>query len=76
MRLGQLVMLIGSDGFTPPLGAVGEITRLMDSYGDYEVYFPRHICPVEPPNWECQAAWLLPIDPGDLWEYAETEAVA
>lgn len=64
MRIGQLVMLVGTDGYMPPLGAIGEIVGPLDEDGDYEVLFPQHLCPVPPGvTWAAQAHWLMPIDP-------------
>ena len=69
LKVGQLVMLIGCDAFMPPLGAVGEIVGPLDEFGDYEVLFPRHPCPVPPGvTWETQAHWLMPIDPSGAIE--------
>ena len=63
MKVGQLVMLVGTDGFMPPLGAIGEIVGLLDELGDHEVLFPGHPCPVPPGiTWEAQAHWLMPLD--------------
>lgn len=66
MKVGQLVMLVGTDGFMPPLGAVGEIVGPLDPVGDHEVLFPHHPCPVCEPTWEIPARWLMPISEGDL----------
>ena len=66
MKIGQLVMLVGTDVFMPPLGAVGEIVGPLDEFGDYEVLFHRYPCP-NPPGitWETQAHWLMPLDDGE-----------
>ena len=65
MKIGQLVMLIGTDGFMPPLGAVGEIVGPLDAYGDHTVLFPHYPCPVPPGvTWEAQAQWLMPLNDG------------
>lgn len=61
MKRGQLVMLIGTDGFMPPMGAVGEIVKAFDGE-DYGVMFPRHPCPVESPEWYVPPHMLMPID--------------
>ncbi len=67
---GQLVMLVGCDGFMPPLGAIGEIVGWDD--GDYEVLFPRHPCPVPPGiTWYAEPRWLMPLDGGQ--KVVETE---
>lgn len=72
MKVGQLVMLVGTDGFMPPLGAVGEIVGPLDEYGDYEVLFPRHPCQVPPGiTWEAQAQWLMPLNDGPSVEMPE-----
>lgn len=62
MKCGQLVMLIGTDGFMPPMGAVGEIVEAFDGE-DYGVDFPHHPCPVPPePYWYVPPRMLMPID--------------
>ncbi|HAK91129.1 hypothetical protein [Massilia timonae] len=61
MRIGQLVMLVGTDGYMPPMGAVGEIVEAFDGE-DYGVLFPRHPCPVESPEWYVPPHMLMPID--------------
>lgn len=74
MKVGQLVMLVGTDGFMPPLGAVGEIVGPLDEYGDHEVLFPLHPCPVPPGvTWEAQERWLMPLDDGEKPEMLERE---
>lgn len=65
MKVGQLVMLVGTDGFMPPMGAFGEIVGPLDVYGDHEVLFPHHPCPVAEITWEIPARFLMPIDPTD-----------
>lgn len=63
LKLGQLVMLIGADDFMPPLGAVGEVVGALDDWGDYEVLFPQHPCPVPPGvTWQAHCSWLMPIN--------------
>ena len=61
MKPGQLVMLIGTDGYMPPMGAVGEIVVAFDGE-DYGVMFPRHPCPVQSPEWYVPPHMLMPID--------------
>ena len=60
MKVGQLVMLVGTDGFMPPMGTVGEIVEAFDGE-DYGVLFPRHPCPVESPEWYVPPSMLMPI---------------
>ncbi|WP_314435818.1 hypothetical protein [Massilia timonae] len=60
MKVGQLVMLVGTDGYMPPMGAVGEIVKSFDGE-DYGVLFPRHPCPVESPEWYVPPHMLMPI---------------
>lgn len=60
MKAGQLVMLVGTDGYMPPMGAVGEIVEPFDGE-DYGVLFPRHPCPVESPEWYVPPHMLMPI---------------
>ena len=73
MKVGQLVVLIGADGFMPPLGAVGEIVGPLDKCGDHEVLFPKHPCPVSEPTWEVPARWLMPLNDGPQQEIMECE---
>ena len=61
MKRGQLVMLVGTDGFMPPMGAVGEIVEPFDGE-DYGVMFPRHPCQVESPEWYVPPHMLMPIN--------------
>lgn len=61
-RIGQSVMLIGTDGFMPPFGAVGEIHTPLDRMGDYDVLFWRYPCPVAEPYWVAHHSWLMPIN--------------
>ena len=62
MRLGQLVMLVGTDGFMPPMGAIGEIVEAFDGE-DYGVDFERHPCPVGPERyWYVPPQFLMPIN--------------
>ncbi len=63
MKVGQLVMLVGTDGYMPPMGAVGEIVEPFDGE-DYGVLFPRYPCPVESPEWYVPPRMLMPIEDG------------
>lgn len=64
MRVGQRVMLVGSDGYMPPFGAIGVIVGALDWMGDHEVWFPDHPCPVgDESTWDAHYSWLMPIDP-------------
>lgn len=62
MRIGTLVILIGSEGVTmPPLGAEGEVVGHEED-GDVMVEFPNYPCPAGPGVWwACERRWLLPI---------------
>jgi hypothetical protein len=64
LRIGQLVMLVGSEGNMPPFGAYGEIIGY--EHGDYEVLFPKYPCP-NPPGitWLAAPNWLMPVNPDD-----------
>lgn len=69
MKLGQLVLLVGTDGYMPPIGSVGEIVEALDEQGDYGVLFPRHPCPHPPgPQWYAHRTWLVPLDPQKMRE--------
>lgn len=63
LKLGQVVMLIGKDDFMPPIGAIGEVIKTVDSDGDCEVMFEQYPCPVESPEWVVPQVWLIPIQP-------------
>lgn len=76
MKIGQLVMLVGTDKYMPPLGSVGEIVGPLDDQGDYEVLFYHHPCPVPPGiTWETQAHWLIPLDDDSRFEVTEKEEI-
>lgn len=61
-KRGQLVMLVGSDGFMPPFGSVGEVLAFDGE--DYDVEFPGYPCPNPPGTFWCAPpSWLMPIEP-------------
>lgn len=63
VNVGQIVLLIGTDGYMPPVGSVGEIVEPLDEQGDYAVLFDECPCPVPPgPWWYIPAMWLIPLD--------------
>lgn len=63
MRVGDIVMLIGSDGFMPNLGALGVIVEPFDGE-DFGVMFPGWPCPVKPGlQWYVPPRWLMLIPP-------------
>ena len=73
LRVGARVMLVGTDGFMPPMGAIGTVVGPLDEYGDHEVDFPAHpwrlfpghdgpVSPAESDTWEVPAKWLMPLD--------------
>lgn len=67
MKIGQAVMLVGTDGSMPPMGAVGVIVGPLDHDGDHEVDFPAHPCPVGgEETWFVPARWLMPLDDPNL----------
>lgn len=75
LKIGQVVALVGTDGFMPPIGAVGEVVGWDD--GDYEVAFADHPCPVPPgETWFAAPAWLVPLDGTLLDEEAQQECMA
>lgn len=76
MKIGQMVLLINTDGFMPPVGSYGEIVGALDFMGDHEVLFPNHPCP-NPPSitWEVPASFLMPINDGVKIKYNEKENV-
>jgi len=66
LKRGQLVMLVGTDGFMPPLGAEGEIVGFDGEY--YEVLFPKYPCPNPPGEWWlAPPTWLMPLN-GPKWQ--------
>jgi hypothetical protein len=73
MRSGQLVLLIGTDGYTPPLGSIGEVVAMCPSGdGDIDVHFPGYPCPVPPDeSWCCAPSWLVPLDPKQMEQREE-----
>lgn len=77
MKIGTLVVLIGTDGYMPPLGACGEIVSREDVDGDYDVLFPHHPCPNPPDtSWIAHRSWLLPVGQRDKALQALMEAKA
>lgn len=66
MRIGQRVMLIGTDGFMPPMGSIGTVQSPIYEDGDCEVLFPEYPCP-NPPGitWVAHWTWLLPLSDGE-----------
>jgi hypothetical protein len=66
-------MLVGTDGYMPPFGALGQIVEPMDEDGDYGVLFFAHPCPNPPGiHWYAPPSWLMPIDGNEK----QTETVA
>jgi hypothetical protein len=64
MRVGTLVVLVGSDGFMPPIGSVGIIVSEFDQDGDCDVFFADCPCPVPPSSsWVAHRSWLIPLPP-------------
>jgi hypothetical protein len=62
-------MLIGGDGFMPPMGSTGNIIEgplwdLYDEQGepDYNVIFEGHPCPIDDESWNCLHSWLIPLN--------------
>lgn len=67
MNIGQMVLLIDTDGYMPPLGTIGTIIEPIDSDDDYGVSFPSHPCPHPPgPHWYAHKAWLVPLDSKEM----------
>jgi hypothetical protein len=64
MKIGHLVMLVGTDGFMPPMGVIGEIVEGFDGE-DYGVEFPKHPCPVPPGTLWYVRPWMLMRINGD-----------
>ena len=73
MKIGQLVMLIGTEGGMPPIGAVGEIVEAFDGE-DYGVDFPGLTCPAGPePYWYVPPRMLMPVTPDENWTWRLAE---
>lgn len=68
MNLGQKVMMIavydyGAAFVPPPIGAMGEVTGMLDEEGDYLVLFSGFPCPAgSEPDWFAPQWALIPID--------------
>lgn len=61
LKIGQLVMLVGTDGYAPTFGSIGEVLGWDGE--DYEVEFPKHPCPtIDGSYWCCPPSWLMPIN--------------
>ena len=77
LKIGQIVMLIGTDGYMPPIGSIGEVMGEIDSWGDHEVLFPSFPCP-NPPGitWEAHSSWLMPIGDWNREKAKEAEVTA
>lgn len=67
MKIGQLVMLIGTEEAMPAMGSVGEIVEAFDGE-DYGVDFPGLICPAGPePYWYVPPHMLMTVAPDQNW---------
>jgi hypothetical protein len=76
VNVGQIVLLVGTDDYMPPIGSVGEIVEAQDADGDYGVEFAGHPCPNPPgTHWYAHRTWLVPLDPARMIHH-ETEATA
>jgi hypothetical protein len=74
LRIGIMVILVGTDGCMPPLGSYGEIVEMPDEEGWYGVLFPHHPCPAGPePWWFAPPSWLLPISGMPVIDYMTDE---
>lgn len=66
--VGTAVVLIGTDGSTPPLGSVGVVVEAEDSMGDHLVEFGIP-CPIPPESgWYAHKSWLVPLFPDEEGE--------
>jgi hypothetical protein len=75
-KIGDVVVLVGTDGYMPPLGSTGEVLSGIDSFGDYEVYFPVYPCPVPPEtSWYIQEQFLKPFAPLSVDELETSDAI-
>jgi len=74
MLVGDLVMLVGSDGYMPPFGSIGTIIEPFDGE-DYGVIFDNHICPVGEPQWYAQPSWLMLIKSSTQRRHSKSEEV-
>jgi hypothetical protein len=73
MKIGHLVMLIGTEEGMPPIGSIGEIVVDFDGE-DYGVDFPGNPCPV-PPGREYYVPphMLMPITDGEALRIMDME---
>lgn len=70
IRKGDLVRLIGTDGYMPPIGAIGTVVSNFDCDDDADVLFHGHPCPNPPGTYWVAARWMLrKIDPPATGEY-------
>ena len=64
LAVGDLVRLIATDGYMPPLGQIGIVETTEDATGDHDVLFPAYPCPVPPGTfWVAHKSWLHRIPP-------------
>ena len=67
MDVGTIVLLVRREDGMPPLGAIGEIVRGLDCYGDYLVSFGNYPCKAGgtfgeyEPEWDVPPHMLMPI---------------
>lgn len=73
MKVGTLVILIGTDGYMPPLGSIGEIIEDFDGE-DYGILFPNCHCPNPPGiHWYTEPWMIRPISGLPLQEDEQTD---
>jgi len=62
MSPGQIVMLVVTEEYMPPYGAIGEIITGLDHDDDYEIEFFQYPCPVPPgTSWYAHKTWVVPV---------------
>lgn len=73
MKMETLVILIGTDGFMPPISSIGEIVEDFDGL-DFGVLFPHFPCPAGPEiYWYIPPSMLRPVSGLPLQEDEQTE---
>jgi len=72
IKKGDLVRLIGTDGYMPPIDSIGTVLTDFDEYDEADVLFHGWPCPNPPGTYWVSARWMLrKIDPPSEGETRE-----